>query len=272
MTPDERLHHRPAAGRAGHDRRLALLRPRLQVRPGDRRNPRRPRDARRDPARHLPLPPRPVRLNPSPLARSFLPVAPDRKVANLGTGRGPPRPNQRISRRSGHRFADKDMRQQTMRRRDVMLGLMQDWPLLMSPHHRSRRHPARRPRASSRARSKGRSTPPTTRDVRHRALKVAQRLERDGIKLGDRVATLAWNTWRHIWSLVRHRRHRRRLPHRQSAPVPRPDRLDRQPRRRPRDDDRPDLRAAAGEAAPTSCRRSSATSCSPTRPTCRRPR
>ena len=31
-----------------------------------------------------------------------------------------------------------------------------------------------------------------------RALKVAQRLEKDGIKLGDRVATLAWNTWRHL--------------------------------------------------------------------------
>ncbi len=28
--------------------------------------------------------------------------------------------------------------------------------------------------------------------------KVAQRLERDGIRLGDRVATLAWNTWRHF--------------------------------------------------------------------------
>jgi fatty-acyl-CoA synthase len=29
-------------------------------------------------------------------------------------------------------------------------------------------------------------------------LKVAQRLERDGIRLGDRIATLAWNTWRHL--------------------------------------------------------------------------
>lgn len=31
-----------------------------------------------------------------------------------------------------------------------------------------------------------------------RALKVAQRLDKDGIRLGDRVATLAWNTWRHL--------------------------------------------------------------------------
>jgi fatty-acyl-CoA synthase len=36
------------------------------------------------------------------------------------------------------------------------------------------------------------------RNIRERALKVAQRLERDGIKLGDRVATIAWNTARHI--------------------------------------------------------------------------
>src|SRR5947208_7522634 len=34
--------------------------------------------------------------------------------------------------------------------------------------------------------------------MRRRALRVAQRLEKDGIKLGDRVATLAWNTCRHL--------------------------------------------------------------------------
>ena len=78
--------------------------------------------------------------------------------------------------------------------------------------------------------------------------KVAQRLERDGIKLGDRVATLAWNTWRHLEAWYGIIGHRRGLSHRQSAAVPRADRLDHQPRRRPRDDDRPDLRAAAGEA------------------------
>ena len=49
-------------------------------------------------------------------------------------------------------------------------------------------------------------------------------------------------------SLVWHPWHRRGLPHRQSAALPRPDRLDRQPRRRPRDDDGPHLRAAAGKA------------------------
>ncbi len=36
--------------------------------------------------------------------------------------------------------------------------------------------------------------------VRERALKVAKRLDRDGIKIGDRVATLAWNGYRHLES------------------------------------------------------------------------
>src|SRR5205823_12413064 len=35
-------------------------------------------------------------------------------------------------------------------------------------------------------------------EIRKRALRVAQRLDRDGVRLGDRVATLAWNTWRHL--------------------------------------------------------------------------
>ncbi len=36
------------------------------------------------------------------------------------------------------------------------------------------------------------------KEIRERALKVAQRLVKDGIKPGDRVGTLAWNTWRHL--------------------------------------------------------------------------
>ncbi len=44
--------------------------------------------------------------------------------------------------------------------------------------------------------------------------------------------------------LVRHHRHGRGLSHRQSAPVPRTDRLDHQPRRRPDGDDRSHLRSA----------------------------
>ena len=36
------------------------------------------------------------------------------------------------------------------------------------------------------------------REVRGRALKIAQLLEREGYGLGDRIATMAWNTWRHL--------------------------------------------------------------------------
>src|ERR1700756_2266745 len=35
-------------------------------------------------------------------------------------------------------------------------------------------------------------------EIRDRAVRVSQRLDRDGIKLGGRVATIAWNTWRHL--------------------------------------------------------------------------
>ena len=77
-----------------------------------------------------------------------------------------------------------------------MLGLMQDWPLLIT---RSSIMPrCNMPSArSSRARSKDRSTAPTTPGARARAAGGAA-LERDGIQPGDRVATLAWNTWRHL--------------------------------------------------------------------------
>jgi fatty-acyl-CoA synthase len=34
--------------------------------------------------------------------------------------------------------------------------------------------------------------------IRERALRVAKKLDREGIAIGDRVATLAWNTWRHL--------------------------------------------------------------------------
>jgi fatty-acyl-CoA synthase len=78
-----------------------------------------------------------------------------------------------------------------------MQGLMQDWPLLCHRviDHAAAYHAGRR--IISRAVEGGMHTT-NYADIRARALKVAQRLERDGIKLGDRVATLAWNTWRHL--------------------------------------------------------------------------
>ena len=78
-----------------------------------------------------------------------------------------------------------------------MLGLMQDWPLLCHRviDHAATYHGERRVISRS---LEGPLHATTYRDVRARALRVAQRLDKDGIRLGDRVATLAWNTWRHL--------------------------------------------------------------------------
>jgi fatty-acyl-CoA synthase len=78
-----------------------------------------------------------------------------------------------------------------------MLGRMQDWPLLC---HRIIDHAglyhAERPVISRSVEGAFHTT--TYADIRARSLKLAQRLDREGIRLGDRVATLAWNTWRHL--------------------------------------------------------------------------
>ena len=78
-----------------------------------------------------------------------------------------------------------------------MLGLMQDWPLLCHRilDHAALNHAARPVISRS---IEGPIHTTNYAEVRARALRVSQRLERDGVKLGDRVATLAWNTWRHL--------------------------------------------------------------------------
>ncbi len=78
-----------------------------------------------------------------------------------------------------------------------MRGLMQDWPLLCHRilDHAAAFHP-QRPLISRSVESPIHRT--TYAQARARALRVSQRLERDGVRLGDRVATLAWNTWRHF--------------------------------------------------------------------------
>ncbi len=78
-----------------------------------------------------------------------------------------------------------------------MLGLMQDWPLLCHRilDHAALNH-AGRPVITRSIEGPIHTT--TYAEVRARAVRVSQRLDRDGIKLGDRVATLAWNTWRHL--------------------------------------------------------------------------
>ena len=80
-----------------------------------------------------------------------------------------------------------------------MQGLMQDWPLLC---HRIIDHAAtnagEQPVISRSIEGPMHTT--NYAEIRRRALRVAQRLERDGLRLGDRVATLAWNSWRHLES------------------------------------------------------------------------
>jgi 3-(methylthio)propionyl---CoA ligase len=80
---------------------------------------------------------------------------------------------------------------------NAMLGLMQDWPLLCHRiiDHAAKYHGERKVITRS---VEGPIVETNYADIRQRAKKVAQRLEKDGIKAGDRVATLAWNTWRHL--------------------------------------------------------------------------
>ena len=80
-----------------------------------------------------------------------------------------------------------------------MLGLMQDWPLLI---HRVIDYAAvQHPNRSVVSRSvEGPLHRTTYKAIRQRSLQLAQRLARDGIGMGDRVATLAWNTARHLES------------------------------------------------------------------------
>jgi fatty-acyl-CoA synthase len=78
-----------------------------------------------------------------------------------------------------------------------MLGMMQEWPLLCHKviDHAAQYHGGRDVVSRS---VEGPIHRTDYRTVRQRALKVAKRLEKDGVKLGDRVATMAWNTWRHL--------------------------------------------------------------------------
>ena len=78
-----------------------------------------------------------------------------------------------------------------------MRGLMQDWPLLCHKliDHAATFHGGRQIVSRS---LEGPIHRTTYRDVRRRALICAKRLEASGLRQGDRAATLAWNTWRHM--------------------------------------------------------------------------
>lgn len=78
-----------------------------------------------------------------------------------------------------------------------MLGLMQDWPLLCHRiiEHAATIHGSQEVVTRS---VEGPIVRTTYGEIHKRALKVSQQLTRHGIKLGDRVATIAWNTGRHL--------------------------------------------------------------------------
>jgi fatty-acyl-CoA synthase len=78
-----------------------------------------------------------------------------------------------------------------------MLGLMQDWPLLCHRiiDHAALNHGDRLVVSRS---VEGPIHTTTYAAIRARALRVAKRLDRAGIRQDDRVATLGWNTWRHL--------------------------------------------------------------------------
>jgi len=78
-----------------------------------------------------------------------------------------------------------------------MLGLMQDWPLLVSKvlDHAATYHGDQE--IVSRT-TEGPIVRSTYKDLHSRARAVAKRLEAHGIKKGDVVATMAWNNARHM--------------------------------------------------------------------------
>ena len=78
-----------------------------------------------------------------------------------------------------------------------MLGLMQDWPLLCHKiiEHAAKYHGIQEIVTRS---VEGPIHRTNYRQIHDRARKVSQMLQRDGIQIGDRIATIAWNTWRHL--------------------------------------------------------------------------
>jgi fatty-acyl-CoA synthase len=78
-----------------------------------------------------------------------------------------------------------------------MFGLMQDYPLLTHSilDHAAANHGEREMVSRS---IEGPIRRTTLADIHARSLKVARALELEGVKTGDRIATMAWNTDRHV--------------------------------------------------------------------------
>jgi len=95
-------------------------------------------------------------------------------------------------------LAPRNLRLQTKAcREDIMLGLMQQWPLLCHKviDHAAICHGDRTVVSRS---VEGPIHVTDYRSIRLRALVFAKRLEREGLRPGDRVATMAWNAGRHL--------------------------------------------------------------------------
>ena len=78
-----------------------------------------------------------------------------------------------------------------------MQGLMQEWPLLLHKilDHAAIQHGRREVVTRS---IEGPIHRTDYASIRQRALRGAKRLRAERIATGDRVATLAWNSWRHV--------------------------------------------------------------------------
>lgn len=78
-----------------------------------------------------------------------------------------------------------------------MNGLMQEWPLVCHKllDHAALQHGHQEVVSRS---VEGPIVRTTYTQIRTRALKIAQKLAREGYGVGDRIATLAWNTGRHL--------------------------------------------------------------------------
>ena len=78
-----------------------------------------------------------------------------------------------------------------------MQGLMQEWPLLCHKiiDYAAQQHGDREIVSRS---IEGPITRSNYSTIRTNSLRVAQALDRSGYMLGDRIATLAWNTDRHM--------------------------------------------------------------------------
>ena len=101
----------------------------------------------------------------------------------------------------------------------------------------------------------------TYAEAERRSRRLARALLRLGIEPGDRVGTLAWNTYRHFELYYGDLGHRRGVPHDQPAAVRRADRLHRQPRRGPAAVRRDELHPAGRAAGAAIARRIAASCC-----------